>query len=89
MSQNAIDTEGPFLFAFLTAANNINTQSVVERPDLKHDQDTNYSMGGMVINTQGTNYSMRGVVINTQDNNYSMGGMVTTLGTIMTPSEGW
>ena len=43
----------------------------------------------MVINTQDTNYSMRGVVINTQDNNYSMGGMVTTLGTIMTPSEGW
>ena len=48
-----------------------------------------YFWGGMVINNQATNYSMGRMVINTQDTNYSMGGMVTTLGTIMTPSEGW
>ena len=38
--------------------------------------NTNYSTGGMVINTQDTNYSIGGMVIN-------------TLRTLITLSEGW
>ena len=39
-------------------------------------QDTNYSIGEMVINTQDTNNSIRGMVINIDDTNYSIGGTV-------------
>ena len=39
-------------------------------------QYTNYSIGGMVINTYDTINSIRGIVINIQNTNYLIGGMV-------------
>ena len=48
----------------------------IDEKYVKHNitgQDTNNSIGEMVINAQDTNYSIGGMVINTQDTNYSIG----------------
>ena len=52
-------------------------------------QDTNKSIGGIIINTKDTYYSIGGMIIDTQNTDYSTKRWSLTLKTLITPLEGW